>query len=329
MVDHRSLPQFSPQDNESGDGSLAAQGFGRLARESPPAFGVQHIDDAYDFFAANGYVVLSGCLTAAELRFLNDFCDRTQAAVPERWGLGARRKPHHRNQGLIYSQPLLDHPELDPFVRHPASSALVARILGGWEHVRFAELNFRETPENAGPGAMNFHHDAVVRDRLLREPYLPCDWLCAIHYLTDVGPEAPAFCVVPGSGRFETLQAAFDALGDDYREVPLRGPAGTCILYDTATFHTRLDGDGRQRRRTWHQYYGRGGWLASSLPTTSRYVRPPSPALTDWNLFPERLALHADPDVRRYFSHWNTAMCEWVASGFDPALRRAMPRGEQ
>jgi len=111
--------------------------------------------------------------------------------------------------------------------------------------------------------------------------------------------------------------------------VPLRGPAGTCIVYDTALFHTRLDGDGRQSRRTWHQYYARGGWLPSSLPTTSKYVRAPSPVLTDWNLFPERLALHPDPAIRLFFSHWNTAQGEWAASGFDPDVRNSMPRGNQ
>ena len=101
------------------------------------------------------------------------------------------------------------------------------------------------------------------------------------------------------------------------------------MLYDTATFHTRLDGDGEKMRRTWHQYYARGGWLRSALPATSRYVRAPTPVLTDWNLFPERLALSPDQATRLFFSHWNTAMGEWAASGFDPAVRKAMPRGEQ
>ena len=78
-------------------------------------------------------------------------------------------------------------------------------------------------------------------------------------------------------------------------------------------------------RRTWHQYYARGGWLR----TETRYIRPPSPVLTDWNLIPERLALHPDPKIRLFFSHWNTAQGEWAASGFDPAVRGAMPRGEQ
>jgi ectoine hydroxylase-related dioxygenase (phytanoyl-CoA dioxygenase family) len=318
--------QLQPQANLSGDATLATQGFGRVSREQPPTFDpVAEIDAAADFFNRHGYVVLSNCLDAAELDFLNGFCDRTQAERPAAWGLTEKRKPHHRNQGLIYSQPLLDHPELDPYVRHPRSWPLVARLLGGEDRPRFAEFNLRETPEGAGPGAMNFHHDAVVEDRLTRIPYGPCDYLCAIHYLTDVEPGAPCFCVVPDSNRFESLRAAFEGLGNSYREVPLYGAAGTCVLYDTATFHTRLDGDGEKMRRTWHQYYARGGWL----PTENRYVRPPAPVLTDWNLFPERLALSPDPQVRLFFSHWNPAQGEWVASGFDPDVRRAMPRGEQ
>ena len=321
---------LAPQENLSGDPSLAAQGFGRVSPEPAPLFDPdKDLEAASTFFERNGYVVLSGCLDAEELAHLNDFCDRTQAERPLAWGLTEKRKPHHRNQGLIYSQPLLDYPELDRYTRHPKSYPLVCRLLGGEQHARFAEFNFRETPEGAGPGAMNFHHDAVCADRLTRTPYMPCDWLCAIHYLTDVEPGAPCFCVVPGSGRFPTLKAAYDALGDDYCEVPIRGPAGTCVLYDTATYHTRLDGDGHKMRRTWHQYYARGGWLRSALPETSRYVRPPSPVLTDWNLFPERLAVSADPKTRLFFSHWNTAQGEWAASGFDPAVRKAMPRGEQ
>lgn len=322
--------KLTAQENESGDPKAALQGFGRIVIEQPPAFDpVADRDAAVAFFAAEGYVVLAACLDVSELEHLHAFYDRTQADRPGAWGLGAKRKPHHRNQGLILSQPLLDYPELDGYTRHPRSFPVVARILGGVERVRFSEFNLREVPANAGTGTMNFHHDAVVVDRLTREPYMPCDWLCAIHYLTDVDRTTPAFCVVPRSNRVETLREALEVLGPDYREVPLFGDAGTCILYDTAIFHTRFDGDGIKPRRTWHQYYARGGWLRSALPSTDRYVRPPAPALTDWNLFPERLALHPDPATRLFFSHWNTAQCEWVASGFDPAVRASMPRGEQ
>jgi len=322
--------KLEAEPNRSGDPARAAQGFGCISRDPPPHFDlVTDLAAAAAFFEREGYVVLARALDSEDLAYLNLFCDRTQAERPEAWGLSARRKPHHRNQGLIYSQPLLDHPELDRFTRHPGSYPLVARLLGGAERARFAELNFRETPENAGAGAMNFHHDATLPDRLTREPFMPSDYLCAIHYLSDVEPGAPCFCVVPRSYRFETLREAFDALGDDYRETPLYGRAGTCVLYDTATFHTRLDGDGRKMRRTWHQYYARGGWLRSALPNTNRYLRAPAPVLTNWNLFPERLAMSADPATRLFFSHWNTAMGEWAATGFDPEVRKAMPRGEQ
>lgn len=322
--------KLQQQANTSGNAAVATHGFGRVTREQPPAFDPgAELEAAAQFFEAHGYVLLKDCLTQAELDQLNGFYDRTQYDKPEVWGLSEKRKPHHRNQGLIYSQPLLDHPELDPFVRHPRSYPLVARLMGGEDKVRFSEFNFRETPEGAGPGAMNFHHDAVVEDRFVRRPYNPVDWLCAIHYLTDVAPGTPAFCVVPDSNRYETLQEALDGLGNEYREQPLYGPAGTCVLYDTALHHTRLDGDGEQMRRTWHQYYARGGWLKSALPHTDRYLRPPTPVLTNWNLFPERLAMSPDPALRLFFSHWNTAQGEWVASGFDPEVRASMPRGEQ
>lgn len=321
--------KLEKQENRSGDPLIATQGFGRISNEPPPAFDpLSENDRACAYFETYGFVVLRDCLDEAELEHLNEFFDRTQQEVPEKWGYG-RRKPHHRNQGLIFSQPLLDYPELDAYIQHAKSYRVISELLGGEDRVRFSELNFRETPEDAGIGSMNFHHDAVGEDRFLREPYNPVDWICRIHYLSDTASGTPAFCVVPKSNRFETLREAFEKQGDEYLEVPIYGPAGTCILYDTATFHSRLDGDGRQRRRTWHQYFARGGWLKSSLPTTSKYIRAPAPVLTDWNLFPERLVFHEDPNIRLFFSHWNTAQGEWVASGFSDEVRKSMPRGEQ
>ncbi len=324
------LVKLTQQDNLSGDPSKAAQGFGRVSSSAAPAFDPRReLAEAVAFFGDNGYVLLRNCLDSDELAHLNEFFDRTQQLRPQAWGLGSKRRGYHRSQGLIFSQPLLDFPELDKYTRHRASFPVVGQILGGEQAVRFAEFNFRETPRNAGLGGMNFHHDAVSADRFQRQPYMPCNWLCAIHYLTDVTRQTPAFCVVPKSNTFATLQDAFDTLGDSYVEQPIHAPAGSCVLYDTALYHTRFDGDGIQGRRTWHQYYARGGWLRSSLPESDRYMRAPSPVLTDWNLFPERLAQHPDPQVRLFFSHWNTAQGEWAASGFDPDVRRLMPRGEQ
>jgi len=128
-------------------------------------------------------------------------------------------------------------------------------------------------------GAAN--SDSVEGHRVNREPYFPLDAMCRIRYLTDVTPETPAFAVVPDSRRFDTLAEAREAL-EDYHEVPLYAPAGTCILYDNATFHTRLDGTAEPSlpRRTLHQYFARGGWDRS----TSAGVRAPLRPQTDWNV---------------------------------------------
>ena len=72
-------------------------------------------------------------------------------------------------------------------------------------------------------------------------------------------------------------------------EVSLCGKKGTCILYDTAIFYSRLDGDGMRSRCKWRQYYARGGWLDSSLLNQNHYLKERSPVLTDCNLFPEVL----------------------------------------
>lgn len=58
------------------------------------------------------------------------------------------------------------------------------------------------------------------------------------------------------------LLEAQKSLGDEYREQPLFAPAGSCIFYDIAVFHTRLDGIGiadeaTHGRRTIHEYQPR------------------------------------------------------------------------
>ena len=114
--------QLQAEANHNGDPTRASQGFGRVSRDAVPHFNpVTDIETAYAHFEAHGFVVLDQALYPSEVAFLNAFFDRTQAERPLAWGLTEKRKPHHRNQGLIYSQPLLDHPELDPFTRHHRS----------------------------------------------------------------------------------------------------------------------------------------------------------------------------------------------------------------
>ena len=197
----------------------------------------QH-DDIVAFFKDEGYAVVRNALSADELAHLDDFRIRTQALNPARekgkgWWAGD-------DGNLNWSQPLLDWPELDRYaVRHPSSWRLVGEMVGGEENIRAYQFDFRETVAGSGKGGMRFHHDSVRDHRFTRDPYFPLDAMCTIHYLTDVTEETPSFAVVPRSNRARTLA---DLDTSSAKLVPIYAPRGSMVLYDNATWHTRLDG---------------------------------------------------------------------------------------
>eukprot|EP00747_Dinoflagellata_sp_TGD_P219315 gnl/TRDRNA2_/TRDRNA2_91447_c0_seq1.p1 gnl/TRDRNA2_/TRDRNA2_91447_c0~~gnl/TRDRNA2_/TRDRNA2_91447_c0_seq1.p1 ORF type:complete len:330 (+),score=47.01 gnl/TRDRNA2_/TRDRNA2_91447_c0_seq1:117-1106(+) len=284
-----------------------AGGLGLPSNTQPPSFSPEQVEEAAAFLASEGYAVIRDALSAEDVRFLNGFCDRTMNDHPYAWGFDPSKPiPEASKSGLSYNLPLLDHPELDRFVQHRGTYPLVERVLGD---PRLAEFNIRNAKAGWKPSVMMFHRDRWPR--LPQEKILP--YLCSIHYLTDVSAETPSFCVVPRTMAFSSLGKARKALGDAYVEQPIYGPAGTCVMYDIALIHTRLHGDSSEHleRRTLHTYFARGG----------NDSQKPAPVLTDWNLIPKRLAMHPDAATRRFYSHWNTGMCEWAADDFSLELR--------
>ena len=189
------------EQNRSGDPALA-QGFGRVSTTQPPKFTPDQHKEIVEFFHREGYAVIVGALSQEEVAHLNGFFSATQTDPHWRraWGLGDVREGYHQNQGLIYSQPLLDHPELDKYTQHPSNYPVVCELMGGEDKPRFAEFNFREAPEGAGQRAMNFHHDATLPGRIKREPYGAPDWVCAIHCKQRAPlcscPARPPRCVI-------------------------------------------------------------------------------------------------------------------------------------
>ena len=186
----------------------------------------------------------------------------------------------------------------------------------------------------------------MEESRLTRQPYHPADWLCTVVYLVDMAEHSPVFvrdaaycnpldlthsgasdrwalfaqAVVPKSHRFEPFEAAREGLGEEYTEQGVWGPAGTCVAYDTAVYHARLDpldgGRDDGGRRSMHQWWARGPVEALG--------RPAAPPLSDRARIPQRLAEHADPATRRFYSLWDDRQREWAARGFPP-LRRVDP----
>ena len=133
------------ETNISGD-PKKAQGFGRVSRTQPEKFSPDQHEAIAEFFHREGYAVIIGAMSQDEVGHLNDFFVRTQRSNPTAWGLGDVREGYHKNQGMIYSQPLLDHPELDKYTRHRGNYQVVCDLMGGDDKPRFAEFNFREAP---------------------------------------------------------------------------------------------------------------------------------------------------------------------------------------
>ena len=299
--------------------SRRSRGKGVVAKIQPKKFKPHQIDKAFNFFNKNGFVVIENAYTKSEVEFLNNFFDETQYKYPRAWGELKKRPFYALGHPKIYSQPLLDHPELDKYTMHPNTFPLVNKLMN--YEARYSQFDFRDVPPGSGPlyKTSRFHHDRALDGRFFRKRGEPIDDVCCIHYLSVVDENTPSFCVVPRSNKFRSLKEAYNGLGSEYIEIPIYGSAGTCILYDISIYHTKLDGKdpkGR-RRRTVHQYFARGGWIG---------IRPPTPTLTNWTLIPKRLCMSKDPIKRKFFSHWNTAQCEWVASDFSIEVRASHPR---
>jgi hypothetical protein len=239
-------------------------------------------EEALAFFKANGYVVVPNAFSAEEVAFLNEFVDRDMEAHPDDWHV------HDASPVRGHPHPLMENPQLDQFVQHPGTFPLMHAILG--DEIRFGQFDFRDVK----PGVPDIPGQRFHRDRAEWDPDHPyqCGYLCAIHYLTDVRECCPCFGIVPNSHMHNSRDEAQAAMGDAWREVPIRGPAGTAFIYNVSTYHGRMAGTCTHGRRTLHAYY-------------SRESRP---VLTNWCLVPERLAFHPDPAQRVFYSHWTAAM---------------------
>jgi ectoine hydroxylase-related dioxygenase (phytanoyl-CoA dioxygenase family) len=277
-----------------------------------PTFTPDQKEQALDFFVDQNYVVVSDALPPENIDVLRAFVDRSESEIPGEWGpdkLGSRS----------HAQILVYHSELDEHVRPAVAWGLVDEIMG--PDTRFAQFDFRDLWEGATQGQpMRWHKDRQYAPRVhgdanppgYGDPGTPrvetdpntrydCTYVCAIHYLTDVGEDQPCFGLVPNSHQYDNLDEAKAKMGDDFTIIPIRGPAGTVVLYNIAIQHTRMPGEGR--RLTQHNYFSR----AQSVP------------LTNWVMLPRRLAEHADAEVRTFYSQWTDATKAFAKAEYSDA----------
>lgn len=261
-----------------------------------PTFRSDQRGEILNFFRSQQYAVVGDALCATEVAELNQLVDRSKAHYPALWGIGSADIHTH-------GQILVDHPEMDPFARHPLALGLVKDLLG--PEPRFAQIDFRDVPPGVGEkAALPFHRDrGFVPAAFWQENLRQCAYVCAIYYLSDVGDGDTCFCVVPNSHPYPSREEAALQMGDAYVEIPIRGSAGTMVLYNIAIYHTRVLGQRDAGRRTMHHYFSREG----------------NPPLTNWALVPRRLAQHEDGETRAYYSQWTEAMQVYAEAGFSRA----------
>ena len=257
-----------------------------------PIFAPDQRADALDFFIDQHYVVVADALPAENVEILTAFVDRSEREIAREWGpdrLGCRSN----------AQILVRHPELDDHVRPAVAYDLVDEIMG--PDTRFAQFDFRDLWDGVTAGQpLRWHGDRAFIARAGDDPNTRYEstYVCAIHYLSDVGEDQPCFGIVPNSHECGTMDEAREKLGDAFRVIPVRGPAGTVVLYNIAIQHTRMPGEGR--RLTQHNYFSR----AQSAP------------LTNWVMLPRRLTEHPDPEVRTFYSQWTDATRAFAAAGY-------------
>jgi hypothetical protein len=242
--DVRSADAFAiPDPAQTGEGGRDAnsplgaltQGFAEYGKH--PIFDPRtQEDEAFEFYQRNGYCVIK-MFSEQEVVELNAVCDEI-CSYPERITLSGQGD-------LVF--PLVHYPEVDYTVTHPSQKPLVSRIMGGWEHVRMVEFNYRgwDPVRHDADRGMVYHPDCSAGISLAeystRVPYGPPDNLLTFMYLTDVNETTPAFSVVPKSRRCANMRELKEKLGDEYCEVPIMGPAGSACIMDANMIHTRLD----------------------------------------------------------------------------------------
>ena len=222
-----------------------------------------------EFYETNGYLVVPGALDREEVAALNAAVDADLEANPTLW--------QNRGNARLTVHALMAHPVMDGTMRPARLLPLLEAIMGAELCAEEHSVRIR-VPNPDGEPNCHWHRDGQRPDAGV--PFRT-RYLSVVFYLSDVDATTHTFSVIPGSGQGEELPPveAYD-LGAAHH---IEGPAGTAVLFNTATIHAG------NVRRTIHIYCGR---------SSDRH-------LSNYTIFPGRL-LHAEEEsLRRYYGRPN------------------------
>ena len=198
----------------------------------------------YDFFRANGYLVLGKVLSDGEVtRFVRDF-DRNHGECAYLWRYLGTDTHQTGNCDALPSWV-----ELDDIVRHRLILPVVHELMD--DTLSILEVSARHMDIHPGPVkvAQQWHRDTPH----LESHPLRMDYIQAMVYLTDVSEGSHCFTISPESVDDPVLDRDEQL---SYRGMKyLHGPAGTVILFNASVMHTATVRATPFERKTIQIYY--------------------------------------------------------------------------
>jgi hypothetical protein len=232
--------------------------------------------EQFEFFRKNAFVNLGRIINDAELTTLQKAYDEDQKEYAHNWRLLGNF------EARCSCDILISHPSFDEVVRHPRIMPLLQQLVG--DDVCFEEISLREIGAFNGTPYQSFHRDNKHWD----EHPLRIEYLQLLIYLTDVAPQTHCFSISPESASEPVLDN--DSQLKDRGVVDLHGPAGTCVLFNTAALHSATIRKSKEARKSIQIYYGH-----SQRKSLSDYSSVPAAFWRD----------HAEPEVRRFYGKLN------------------------
>ena len=169
---------------------------------------------------------------------------------------------HHQEANY---EALISSPEFDALIRHPAVYPIIKELMSG--PTCFGEIGLRWMGSYQGELHQAWHRD---RGYWFEHP-LRTDYMQLLVYLTDVNDQTHCFSISPEDIESQPCKTSEEQLARR-GSVDVYGPAGTCVLFNVALFHTATTRPTDLERKTVQIYYGHRDRAPlandSGIPTT-------------------------------------------------------------
>jgi hypothetical protein len=203
-----------------------------VTNSSPPRFHDHHITplevahgdarvptDLEEYlFDLNGFLILRGVLSHAEVAAANALIDQIPRSLPRGgWHGWVQRENHPEHRGISYQQVYELGGVFERMIDHPAYLNYVLRFIGGqgtydgWHGPAFIDENFLTVrdPGEAIPLHSGGHEGCKRTAYHYHNGRFQCGQVNVLTAFTDVGPGDGATMVIPGSHKSNIVHPAF------------------------------------------------------------------------------------------------------------------------